>query len=236
MNWRDFFYFSKGERRALIVLTCLIAAAWITLLLTDKTTGHSEPQNITQVPAPPEIPSPTSSDSTPPSSPIQKVKALIVKENPGIPKKATKRKSTYIQTEKYPAGTIIELNTADTTILKKIPGIGTTFSNRIVKYRNLLGGFYSITQLGEVYGIDEDRYQALKEWFTVNPHFIQKRSLNTLSDDSLYRHPYINRLQARAILQQRKQKGKLSGWDNLTLLDEFANMDKDKLNFYFSFE
>jgi len=236
MNWRDFFYFSKGERRALIVLTSLIAAAWLTLILTDKKAEYPAIQNIPQTTTSPELPSPVSSDSAFSNSPVQKAKAFIIKENPGIPKKVTRRTSTYIQTEKYPAGTIIELNTADTTILKKIPGIGTTFSNRIVKYRNLLGGFYSVTQLGEVYGIDEDRYHALKDWFTVNPNFIQKRSLNTLSDDSLYRHPYLNRPQARAIIQQRKQKGKLSGWDNLTLLDEFANMDKDKMNFYFSFE
>ena len=60
--------------------------------------------------------------------------------------------------EKYPEGTIVELNGADTTTLKKIPGIGSSFARRITKYRELLGGFHHIEQLAEVYGIDEERY------------------------------------------------------------------------------
>jgi len=236
MNWRDFFYFSKGERRALIVLIGLITAAWLTLMLTDRTTETVNIENSTHVlnatNNTPTIPS----DSASPDPPIKKVKNFILKEDPGIPKKTTRRQYNYTPIEKYPIGTIIELNTADTTILKKVPGIGSAFSNRIVKYRNLLGGFYSVTQLSEVYGIDEDRYHALKEWFIVTPHLIQKRSLNTLSADSLYRHPYLSKPQARAILQQRNQKGKLTGWNNLKLLDEFADIDEDPINSYFSFE
>ena len=36
MNWRDLFYFSQGERRALTLLICLISISWIILLLTDN--------------------------------------------------------------------------------------------------------------------------------------------------------------------------------------------------------
>lgn len=236
MNWRDFFYFSKGERRALIVLVGLITAAWLTLIITDKRVDPANTGNSAYLSVPDSASSALSPDSVSLPSSLQKAKAFILKDNPGIPKKTGKRSYAYTPIEKYPAGTILELNTADTTVLKKIPGIGTTFSNRIIKYRNLLGGFYSVTQLSEVYGIDEDRYQALKEWFTADPQLIRKRSLNTLPADSLYRHPYLSKPQARAILRQRQQKGKLTGWSNLLLLDEFANADKEVMSFYFSFE
>ena len=61
-----------------------------------------------------------------------------------------------------------------------------------MNYRNLLGGYYSVTQLNEVYGIDEERYNALKSWFTVDTSLVFKLDVNRLPQDSLSRHPYIN--------------------------------------------
>jgi competence ComEA-like helix-hairpin-helix protein len=138
--------------------------------------------------------------------------------------------------EKFAAGTIVELNSADTTTLKKIPGIGSAFAKRIVGYRELLGGYHSIQQLAEVYGIDEERYAAFEPWFTVDDSFVRKLPVNTLSQDSLSRHPYINFRQARAIVQLRTQKKQLSGWENITLLDDFTEQDKTRLLPYLSFE
>lgn len=56
---------------------------------------------------------------------------------------------------------LIELNTADTTSLKTVRGIGSVFANRIVKYRKLIGGFHSKEELLKVYGIDEERYVGI---------------------------------------------------------------------------
>ena len=143
---------------------------------------------------------------------------------------------TYVRAEKFAEGTIVELNTADTTILKKVPGIGSAFANRIVNYRTILRGYHSVTQLSEVYGIDEERYLALKPWFTADPSLINKIEINKIPQDSLLRHPYINYAQARVIAQLRRQKGKLTGWENLQLLNEFTDIDKIKLLPYLSFE
>lgn len=245
MNWRDFFYFSKGERRALILLLSLISAAWLTLVLTDNTSGLSAGSNMSAkvVLHPVCIYSPDSifsvNNDTLSKEGLQeepKVKNSIPNET--IVPKIDKRPfyQTTSRTEKFAVGTIVELNTADTTTLKKVPGIGTAFSNRIIKYRNLLGGFYSVTQLSEVYGIEEDRYNALKEWFCVNPELISKRSVNQLPADSLSRHPYINYRQARVMKQICRQKGKLEGWDNLLLLEEFTEFDIERIGPYISFE
>lgn len=88
---------------------------------------------------------------------------------------------SYPKAEKWPQGTVVELNSADTTALKMVPGIGSVFAKRIIKYRDLLGGFYSVEQLGEVYGIDEDRYEAMKSWFSVDPSVISHLFVNQLS-------------------------------------------------------
>jgi DNA uptake protein ComE-like DNA-binding protein len=148
----------------------------------------------------------------------------------------TSSQSSYTRTEKFSPGTIVELNTADTTILKKIPGIGSAFASRIVKYRDLLGGYFDVKQLAEVYGIDEERYASFVPWFTVDDSFIRKLPVNTLIQDSLSRHPYISYRQARAIIQLRTQKKQLSGWDNFALLDEFTEFDKNRILPYLSFE
>ena len=143
---------------------------------------------------------------------------------------------SYTRIEKFKEGTVVELNTADTTILKKVPGIGSAFAKRIVGYRNLLGGYYSVTQLSEVYGIDEEKYNALETWFIADPSLISTLDVNNISQDSLSRHPYISYGQAKIITQLRKQKGKLTGWENLQLLNEFTDADKIRLQYYISFE
>ena len=243
MSWRDFFYFSKGERTALILLLCLITIAGVLLILTnspaDETSGTTV--LVSQQPIPEA--STYESDSPPTTNPS--TSAPVSSSQPRQPQREstieriqriTSSQPTYTRIEKFEPGTIIELNAADTTILKKVPGIGSAFANRIVRYRDLLGGYYTVQQLAEVYGIDEERYAAFEPWFTVDESFIHKLPVNSLPQDSLSRHPYISYRQARAIVQLRTQKKQLSGWENLTLLDEFTDQDKSRILPYLSFD
>ncbi len=241
MNWRDLFYFSQGERRALTLLLCLISISWIILLLTDNKPEQIPKENaliiesakpaqtiVSNRPEPEKAKTPASERK---NNSFREKKEFHPRGTPNIP-----GRKTFPKTEKYPIGTVVELNTADTTILKKVPGIGSTFARRIIKYRDLLGGFYSVSQLCEVYGIDEERYNAMKSWFSVDVESICELFVNQVPIKSLYRHPYINKQQADIIEQLRKQKGKLSGWENLQLLEEFTEADKERLTPYLSFE
>jgi competence ComEA-like helix-hairpin-helix protein len=152
------------------------------------------------------------------------------------PSRRQPQPAPFTRTEKFPAGTLVELNTADTTTLKKVPGIGSAFAGRIVKYRVLLGGFYSVEQLREVYGIDEERYLALQNWFYADTSFIAKLPVNLLPSDSLAKHPYITYRQARVLWQQRRRDGRLNSWENLRLLEEFTETDRERLSAYLSFQ
>ena len=241
MKWRDLLYFSKGERRALTLLLCLIVASWIILLLTDEKTDYT-PVNNNRLSEPVKT-----AQNIPVNSPDpEKVKTSASgrKNNSSREKnkfhsgetKNTSERRTFPKTEKYPVGTVVELNTADTTILKKVPGIGSTFARRIIKYRELLGGFFTVEQLREVYGLDEERYNAMKSWFSADMSLICPLEIHKISFKELCKHPYINYQQARIIEQLRKQKGKLSGWENLQLLEEFTETDKERLTPYLSFE
>lgn len=241
MNWRDLLYFSNGERRALTLLLSLICISWILLLLTekrpdylpdrqDKTTESIQitPNRVTKQPAQVRRPTPTSGSK---NNSFRKKTEFHPKET-----KNTSERRSFPKTEKYPAGTLVELNTADTTSLKKVPGIGSTFARRIVKYRKLLGGFYSVDQLREVYGMEEERYHKLKPWFSVDISLISPLTVNKMSLKELVKHPYITYPQARVIEQLRRQKGKLTGWENFRLLEEFTDTDKERLLPYLSFE
>lgn len=239
MSWRDFLYFSKGERIALIVLLCLITVAGIVLMLA-KSPASESPEKIAEVTH--EIVLQDSIEANNASESLPSRKEIKIDRSPKKEtvservERLTSSRPTYPRTEKFTVGTVIELNSADTTMLKKVPGIGTSFANRIVKYRNLLGGFYSVTQLSEVYGIDEDKYNNLAPWFTVDASLIKLLSVNSLPQDVLRKHPYINYQQAKAIHKLIRQKKSITGWENLQLLDEFTEQDKRRLQSYLSFE
>jgi DNA uptake protein ComE-like DNA-binding protein len=251
MSWRDFFYFSKGERRALVLMLSLVVIGWIILMLTKSLSP--EPEKT----APPATSQTSAPDTSVQASPLQPKTppgrqqtssrtAAKPTETVERVKKPTETVAERVKrltalnhprrTEKLAAGSTLEINSADTTDLKKIPGIGSAFAGRIVKYRNLLGGYYSVTQLKEVYGIDEEKYGELAPWFTVDTSFIRRLSVNTLPQDSLRKHPYIDYRQAKVMERLRKQKKGLSGWENLQLLDEFSENDKLRMLPYLSFE
>jgi len=235
MSWHDFFYFAKGERRALILLLCLIVLTVIVIILTnpakeeqvvavettsaDTTTAVPPPTSGVQPPSPTTRTNPARRESVP-----ERISRLTNNNN-----------SSFTQTEKFTAGTVVELNAADSLTLQKIPGIGPAFARRIVRYRDLLGGFYTVGQLGEVYGIDEDKYYELAPWFRVDTSLIRRLAVNELSQDSLRKHPYINYAQARAIDRLRRQKKQLTGWENLQLLNEFTEQDRARIEPYLSF-
>lgn len=134
--------------------------------------------------------------------------------------------------EKYPAGTVIDLNRADTTELKKIPGIGSDIARMIVSYRQRLGGFYRIEQLEEIH-LDATRLQP---WFSIDTSLIRLLNLNRVSIEKLRSHPYINFYQAKAFVEYRKKRGKLQSLKPFTLYEEFSEADLERISHYVCFE
>jgi competence ComEA-like helix-hairpin-helix protein len=100
-----------------------------------------------------------------------------------------------------------DLNTADTSQLKAIYGIGEKLSLRIVKYRDVLGGFVTTDQLKEVYGLDSIVIDRLIENSIMRTDFQPiKVNINTASEKQLSRHPYLSKV-AKAIVAYRFQHG-----------------------------
>ncbi|HKK63264.1 MAG TPA: helix-hairpin-helix domain-containing protein [Bacteroidales bacterium] len=109
-------------------------------------------------------------------------------------------KPNYSETPVLP---MIELNRSDSIELQLIRGIGTSYARRIVKYRNLLGGFYSFAQLMEVYGMDSVRFRAIKERCEIDTLLLEKFDINHASFREIISHPYFGREETLALLQYR---------------------------------
>ena len=112
---------------------------------------------------------------------------------------------------------IADLNTASSSELQKVKGIGPAFSERIVKYRRLLGGFSSTDQLTEVYGLEKETITELLRYFEIQTEPSQI-DINTDSAKVLARHPYISYDLAWIIINYRKQNG------DITSIEEFGKI------------
>lgn len=133
---------------------------------------------------------------------------------------------------KYPSGTVIDLNQADTTELKKIPGIGSRIAQSIVNRRRLLGGFYQIEQLGEI----RLKAEKLRSWFSVDATQIHRININKASVERMTHHPYINFYQAKVIAEYRKKKGRLRDLKQLALYEEFTSADFERIIPYICYD
>ena len=128
-------------------------------------------------------------------------------------------------------GETVVLNTADTTALKTIPGIGPYYARKIVQYGQRLGGYVNVDQLDEI----EDFPSEAKSFLVVCDAHPQKLNLNKLSLNELKRHPYINYFMARAITDYRRLHGPLHSLNDLRLSRDFPQEVIERLEPYVEF-
>ncbi len=127
--------------------------------------------------------------------------ATYVKLAPYIRIRAPLLQDFHQEKRTWDAVPVIGLNSADSVLLMKIPGIGPSYSSRIIKYREMLGGYHDARQLWEVYGMDSVRFKALEQYCVLDTQNIKRIELNNASFRDLISHPYISRSETYAILQ-----------------------------------
>ena len=129
----------------------------------------------------------------------------------------------------------IELNSADTSQLMMLKGIGQVLSARIINYRKKLGGFVSNKQLLEVYGIKSEVIDNNINIITIDTTLVLSVNINTASISRLRDHPYLDFYKAQAIIEQRKKKP-FQNTEEVLILDSFSDVDWNILKFYLSVE
>jgi len=111
----------------------------------------------------------------------------------------------------------IEINTADSTQLIRIRGIGASFARRIITYRNFLGGYYHQEQLLEVYGITPEILEKIRPQIAIDTSSITKINLNTADFKTLNSHPYIEYSDTKKILKFKELMGAFKSVDELNV-------------------
>ncbi len=293
--WKDFFYYSKGERRAIYVLLVFIMGLIVAIIVVPDSSLHSEQAVLnadsvtlkrqfflhdTLGEASLFIFDPNLADSAElsalglSSSVVRNVLkyrqkggsfptvesfsriyglteekfeelAPYIRISEVFLRKPRQKNTTFVKhdslkqdtiysskTFKYPKGTLVDVNTSDTTELKKIPGIGSGIASAIVGYRNRLGGFYTLEQLKEIKYVTPE----LIKWFKLECDSVRRLDINRASLDQLRFHPYINFYQAKVIVEYRRKKGKITSLSQLSLYEEFAGKDLERIAAYIRFD
>lgn len=150
-------------------------------------------------------------------------------QQPAVPK--TVRDSVKRRwAEKFDSLVVLDLNAADTSLLQRVPGIGRHYAKAILNYRQRLGGYRNVGQLGEIEGLPAE----VQAWFCVAAcDSVERPSLNATDYRTLVRHPYINHQQARTIVTHVRKYGPLKAWSELLMYDAFTATDVERIHLYF---
>ena len=122
----------------------------------------------------------------------------------------------------------VELNTADTTELKKIRGVG-GYAKIIIAYRNRLGGYLSTNQLLEIQNMTQEAFERIEPFLLLDTTQIRKIDVNRAGIDKLKNHPYLNFYNARAIYEYRRNNGKIKSLKELQGLYELPDDVLEKI-------
>ena len=131
--------------------------------------------------------------------------------------------------------TIIDINAADTTQLKQLPGIGSAFAKWIVNYREKLGGYCETEQLLEVYRMDTARFNSIKDYVKIDSTFTpNKLRINSDAFKVLLKHPYLDYEAVKKIANYREQKGMITSWEQLSKV--VGDGINPKLQYYIDYQ
>lgn len=137
------------------------------------------------------------------------------------------RKDSFIsrKTFLYPPKILssVEINSADTAAFISLPGIGAAFARRICNFRQRLGGFYSVNQVAETFGLPDSTFQKIKTRLVLNNISITKLNINTQTIEQLKMHPYIRFNLAKAIVNYRELHGpfqNVAGVKNIMIITD----------------
>jgi competence protein ComEA len=196
--WKEYFSFNKRQRNGILVLLALIVGMMLYLLIADY-----------YPPAPAKLDFASFKAEV---SKMESSKDSISKVVPVVTNNATISNG-------------IELNSADSSDFMTLPQITPKLARTMVRFRDALGGYYSKTQLLEVYGMDSTCYNTIISKVTLDVSKVEKIDINNATEKELSHHPYMHKKLAKAIYDYRKTNGSFSNSRDLMKVD---GIDEDK--------
>ena len=245
-NFKRFMTFSRGERIAIITITTMIVIMLIAkyIIINNPPKRDYFKHDLDSIIARREA----VLDSVRRADSIQRGKACLAPT--GCDNVSTKNRQkhkkpkTTTQTTRTDKACLvptsaaclsIDINTADTTMLKQLPGIGGAFAKWIVNYREKLGGYCETEQLLEVYRMDTVRFNAIKDYVKIDSTFIpNKLKINSDKFKILLKHPYLEYDDVKKIVNHREQKGMIASWEQLR--NVVGDAINPKLRYYVDYQ
>jgi DNA uptake protein ComE-like DNA-binding protein len=130
----------------------------------------------------------------------------------------------------------IDLNSCDSAMLESLPGLGPVLSKRIIRFRNLLGGFVSVDQLKEVYGLPPETFEMISDRFYIDSSLVRKIKINVAGYGDLSRSPYLEKYEIQSILKYRKIAGRIASSGELVENKIISDSTATKIGPYLDFE
>ncbi len=122
-----------------------------------------------------------------------------------------------------------DLNLATQEDLMKIYGIGDGYSIRILKEKEKYGGFVSMEQLNDVWGLPPETIENLNKAFRISTiPVVKKIRINEASIKELMQFPLFRYALAREIVLYRSSNGDFQNSADLTKIKDFP-VDKIKI-------
>lgn len=117
----------------------------------------------------------------------------------------------------------IDINAASADDWQRLPGVGAVRAYKIVRYREKLGGFISVAQVGETAGLPDSVFQKMAPQLRPGAPVFRQINLNTVTADELAEHPYFSRKQAQLILNYRTQHGPFARPEDIARIAAFSD-------------
>ncbi len=137
-----------------------------------------------------------------------------------------------VETSKFQ---VVDINKAGAEEWQRLRGIGPAFAGRIVKFREALGGFASVEQVAETWGLPDSTFQHIRKHLQQSPVF-RPLPINTVTAEVLAAHPYVDRRVAEAIVAYRHNHGPFRNMDDLRKVYAVKQETLEKLMPYLVFE
>lgn len=213
---KNFFYFTRGERRGIFVLLLILSILiGVNYYFVNKI-RNSRAKILLDEKYDSLIDSLTLLDSIKQAERIE-----IYRSNQAKCTQEVISNRVIVEEELTQVVTVkLELNTADSLQLVGLKGIGPTYAHRIVAYRDLLGGYYSVDQLLEIRGMTQENFDRIQTQVCVNATKIKRFNLNTITYDELKNHPYLTAKQAYYLVKQRNLDYPWKGVDEIQTDEE----------------
>ena len=223
--YREFYLLPRGEQRGLLMLSALLILSLV-FRITVPLLPDPEPEGLEEFEQEAAMLMAALAEADSLKYSGQDSLSEPLKNDPVRTLRSGERRSG--SSIAYP----IDVNRADSADLLPLPGIGPVYAGRIVKYRNLLGGFLSVDQLGEVYGISLETIQKIRDKVSIDTSAIRKIRIDSATFRELLRHPYLEYEDVKALVEYRDFKRDIESSDELKINHILSDSTIGKLNGY----